>query len=399
MELSNFIGWKKSSVRRSAAFMLMDAPLVFFDARGAGSGWQLPPAQPPAHERLARKLIPHSTDKPLSPNVIVRLGRSDHAAAFSPDGSRLAVWNQQNEKRLKIIDLTTGLVCSTFDFETLDDVHSIVFTRDSATLAFGGIDHKLRFWHLQAAKNPVVLRGHNPYETWSLAFSPDKKTLASAGDDHCIRLWDLETGEEKAILRGHEALVTSIAFAPDGRTLASASFDIQRPVALWDVATSTLRTVLRGHVAFARSVSFSPDGRILISSSDDRSVILYDVIRARRTATLSNHHLWVHCSESRRSNPRFRGSKPGWSHGLRRTWQSVNRHGLCRNLFTGLLTRRVAFDDRPCRWVDQYLGHGHRPSDANPSRSFRHRIRPGGFARRPHARIGRRGWHRPRLGC
>jgi WD40 repeat protein len=260
--------------------------LVFFDP--ALPAWQLPPAQRAARERLATKLIPHSLSKPRPPNVVVRLGEFEFAAAFSRDGSRLAVWNEQKENRLKIIDLTTGLVCSTFDLQPLNDLRSISFTPDGATLAFGGADRKLWLWHMRPASNPIVLRGHTPKETWSLAFSPDGQTLASAGDDHCIRLWNVETGDERAVLRGHNSLVTSIAFAPDGRTLASASFDLKAPVALWDVATGTLQSVLVGHTQRARSVSFSPDGRTLASGSEDRSVISSSAWRFRPTGARSH---------------------------------------------------------------------------------------------------------------
>ena len=46
-----------------------------------------------------------------SAQVIVRPGFSEGAAAFSPDGRRLAFWTENGENGLKIIDLTTGLVC------------------------------------------------------------------------------------------------------------------------------------------------------------------------------------------------------------------------------------------------------------------------------------------------
>ena len=105
----------------------------------------------------------------------------------------------------------------------------MTFTADSASLAFGEANGKVRLWHLQAARTPSSSVDTHPKEAWSVAFSPDGKTLASGGDDHRIRLWDLETGQEKAVLRGHYALVSSVAFAPDGRTLASASYDTKAP--------------------------------------------------------------------------------------------------------------------------------------------------------------------------
>ena len=276
--------WLAKPAHRNRLYSCSRMRLGFFRQLRACVGFRA--RQRASRERLVEALVPHSMGKPLSPNVIVRLGYWDRTAAFSPDGDRLAVWNENNDNRLKLIDLTTGLVSSTFDFEPLYDMLALTFTPDSNTLIFGGADGKIRQWRFRSAANPVVLRGHRPNESWSLAFSPIGNTLASAGDDHCIRIWNIETGKEIAVLRGPTALVTSIAFAPDGRTLASASLDIERPVALWDASTWTLRSVLRGHTFYARSVSFSSDSRTLVSSGNDNSVILYDVQKARRKRTI-----------------------------------------------------------------------------------------------------------------
>ncbi len=247
---------------------------------------RLLPRQRAQVERWAERLAPQSSVKPNSSNIIVRPAFSGTAAAFSPDGRRLAFWNEEGENGLKIIDLATGQVCAIFDLGPLNQLSSMAFTADGATLAFGARDQKVRLWHWGAVSNPVVLRGHNGKEAWSLAFSPDGKTLASAGDDHCIRLWNLESGDEKAVLRGHHSLVTSVAFAADGRTLASGSFDLKASVALWDVAKGTIQAVLPGHTRRVRSVSFSRDGRTLASGSEDHSVIVWDVDRRQRQVTV-----------------------------------------------------------------------------------------------------------------
>jgi eukaryotic-like serine/threonine-protein kinase len=248
---------------------------------------RLLPRQRAQVERWAERLAPQSSVIPNPSNLIVRPEFPGSVAAFSPDGRRLAFWNEQGENGLKIIDLATGQVCAKFDLGPLNELCSMAFIADGATLAFGAKDQKVRLWHWGAVSDPVVLRGHNGKEAWSLAFSPDGKTLASAGDDELIRLWNLETSDEKAVLRGHHSLVTSVAFAPDGRTLASGSFDLKASVALWDVATGTMQAVLPGHTRRVRSVSFGRDGRTLASGSEDHSVIVWDVDRRQRQVTVS----------------------------------------------------------------------------------------------------------------
>ena len=257
---------------------------------------QFKPRQFARVEILAEQLGPDSSGERQPSEVIVRPWFSDGAAAFSPNGRLLAFWAHNGENGLKIIDLTTGLVCATFDLGPINNLTAMTFTTDSASVAFGDGNGKVLLWHLQAVQNPESLGGHAPKEAWSVAFSPDGKTLASGGDDSRIRLWDVETGEEKAVLRGHYALVSSVAFAPDGRTLASASYDTNAYVALWDVATRTLRSVLRGHTGFATSVSFSPDGRTFATTSHDGSVLLWDVASGRRSAPLPPRPYWLTCA-------------------------------------------------------------------------------------------------------
>jgi len=254
------------------------------------------PLSPPERDRLdrlARFLVPTSSGHRRESDIIVHQSFSE-PVAFSPDGRQLALWREE-EDRLRILDLTTGRECSTFDLGPLNDLSAMAFTPDGETLAFGARDRKVRLWHLRTSRNPEILHGHAPKEAWSVAFAPDGRTLASAGDDHCIRLWDMATGREVATLRGHHALVTSLAFAPDGRTLASGSFDLATPVILWDVATRSQRSVLRGHTRTVRALAFSPDSRTLASDGNDDTVMIWDTNDGRRTATISQPPGNVNC--------------------------------------------------------------------------------------------------------
>jgi len=258
--------------------------IVFFDAQKPEE--RLSPPVRDRLERLSGFLVPTPSARRRESDIIVHQTFSE-PVAFSPDGTRLAIWREE-EDRLRILDLTTGRECSTFDLGPLNNLSTVAFTPDGETVAFGAADGKVRLWHLNAPRNPEILRGHAPKEAWSVAFAPDGRTLASAGDDHCIRLWDIATGREKATLRGHHALVTSLAFAPDGRTLASGSFDLRTPtpIIVWDIATLSQRFVLRGHTRWVRAVAFSPDSRTLASDADEDSVMIWDTKEGRRTATI-----------------------------------------------------------------------------------------------------------------
>ena len=143
--------------------------------------------------------------------------------AFSEDGRHLAIWRDA-EKRVDIVNLTSGRVQATLRLAGTSNVGIVSFIQNGAALAIGSHDRAVRIWNIGPTKGPVVIQAHEP-EAWALAFSPDGRTLASGGDDAQIRIWDLATGKQQATLSRHVSLVTALAFSRDGSTLASGSFD------------------------------------------------------------------------------------------------------------------------------------------------------------------------------
>jgi eukaryotic-like serine/threonine-protein kinase len=279
--------------RRDFALRLMigridphDTPMVLFDPVGS-PGAPLPEERP-QFERLAERLVDTSPGLRHASDMLVRQ-KAREPAAFSPDGRNLAVWREA-EDSLTIKDVATGRDRLTFDLAPLNDLRSMVFSPDGASLAFGATDCKVRLWHLNAPPNPQVLPGHSGKQAWSLAFSPDSRTLASGGDDHKIRLWDVETGRQTAVISGHNALVTSLAFAPDGQTLASGSYDLKKPLILWDMTTRLPKFELEGHADRVRAVAFSPDSRTLASSGEDSTTMIWDTTKGVRTNTIPHRH-------------------------------------------------------------------------------------------------------------
>jgi serine/threonine protein kinase/WD40 repeat protein len=131
------------------------------------------------------------------------------AAAFSPDGRRLAAGSQSGD-------------VSVWEVKGWREV-----------------------WRFQSGGEPVQ----------ALAFSPDGKSLATGGLDHAVRLWDLTSGQPVSVYRGHEAEVLGLAFGPRGDWLASGSRD--QTVRVWD-PTHDPRGQLLQHRPIKNGFAFDP---------------------------------------------------------------------------------------------------------------------------------------------
>jgi WD40 repeat protein len=232
------------------------------------------------------------------------------SAAFSPDGTRLAVGF---DSVLQLWDLATGREC--FRSPALKGgVREIVFAPDGKTLATATeeSDPAVRIWDVATGRVRKTLMFDKALATHGrpMSFSPDGRrlavgTTASVGPEkteEIIGIWDIDADAGPLVIRNtHSHTPTSLAFAPDGKTLISGGCD-SRPsrderqpgdklelsprIRVWDASTGRLVRAfdmgdLAGHCAF----TVPRDGRTLISLHPDR-LIVWDLVAARKNRTI-----------------------------------------------------------------------------------------------------------------
>ncbi|HLJ55705.1 MAG TPA: WD40 repeat domain-containing protein, partial [Chthonomonadaceae bacterium] len=153
-------------------------------------------------------------------------GAIAHGIAFSPDGAKIAV--AQNDNRM------TGRI-------TLWDTNSGKLLRTIASL---------------------------PTRVLAVRFSPDGARILAGVDDRTARIWDVVTGKPLLTLAGHNSGINSVAFSADGRRVVTGSFDTT--ARLWDARTGQEILTLH-HPTFVVGVALSPDGRRIVTACEDGS--------------------------------------------------------------------------------------------------------------------------------
>lgn len=151
-------------------------------------------------------------------------------------------------------------------------VHSVLFSPDGTTLAWGCYDQTLCFMDRATGKDLRPTASHRG-AIKALVYLPDGKRIVSAGEDGDIRLWDAATGAALGVWKGHTGEVSGLAVFPNGKLLASCGRD--RTFRLWDVARGkTLAVHEEGNAVVA--AAFSADGKHLASGGHRGVLFLRD---------------------------------------------------------------------------------------------------------------------------
>jgi WD40 repeat protein len=224
-----------------------------------------------------------TTTGDLSGRLDVGDRRSVRSAAFSPDGSTIAVAARVGDPEseigggaLLLMDAASGELLWDSQRDGSEAPMSVGFSPSGGEIATYWSDGTARIYDSLDGSEVAVYAAQHRAQVSSdslvsftpdslVSFSPDGRLLAIADGSEVV-LWDPTAGSVSKTFR-HDDPVTAIAFSPDGSSLAAGSEGAT--IRSWDVGTGSLEVTMQGHRGDIESVAFSPDGSFLVSSADD----------------------------------------------------------------------------------------------------------------------------------
>lgn len=230
---------------------------------------------------------PSADSSPVAEFAAFDEGLSSYAAAFSPDGSMvalggaggLALWDVSPAGPARIASLDTGDA----------SIHAVTFSPDGSVVIGGMPDGGVLRWDISNPGSPNSLPPIPVDEPLAvtasaLAFSPDGTTLATSAGGNLVKLWNVTDAAAGATevgslpLHGDSNITAlGLAFSPDGRYLAATTnaTDVRR----WDISTVDAPIELEpldGFDSWVNDVTFSSDGRHVAVASSDQTAQIRD---------------------------------------------------------------------------------------------------------------------------
>lgn len=192
-----------------------------------------------------------------------------------------------------------------------------VLIEEGKTLVTGGYDSTIRGWDLIHEKQKFVLFGHTSYVK-CIIVAGDPNFIVSGSWDASVRIWNTQQQTQLAVLKGHKGRIFCICYIENFSLIVSGDengeaivwdfmkceivhkivfsasistilpmknrscliFGVGKTIIFNELHTLTELITMQGHSESINTLALKSDERIMVSGSDDRSIIIWDLVQA-----------------------------------------------------------------------------------------------------------------------
>ena len=214
------------------------------------------------HTKYARNAIVDAYSMPV-------LELKGYAAAFSPDGRRLATLG---DGMARVWDAITGEQLTEMEGSQGYTEGTVAFSPDGRRVLVG--ERRVGLWDAATGKKLRELEGSRGRIS---AFSPDSQRVAAGIEGGYIGVWDATTGQLLKRLEGDDSF-QSLAFSQDGKRVVT-------PAGVWNATTGNQVVEFPTHSFGGDSVegyaAFSSDGHRAVAGGFDGDSGVWDAMTGK----------------------------------------------------------------------------------------------------------------------
>ncbi|KAF4521366.1 hypothetical protein B566_EDAN006955 [Ephemera danica] len=229
-------------------------------------------------------------------------GNKDSIYSLAMNAPGTVIVSGSTEKVLRVWDPRTCAKLMKLKGHT-DNVKALVLSRDGTQCLSGSSDGTIKLWSLGQQRCITTIRAHSD-GVWALLATESFNHVISGGRDRRVFITDLRQTEHKAIVCEESASVLRLVMAPDQASIWVATTDSS--IKNWALPrrdgqlaldeevceevnrrplSSRPEQVIRGGPAIIQYHVLN-DKRHVLTKDTEGCVTLYDVLRARKVATL-----------------------------------------------------------------------------------------------------------------
>jgi len=197
------------------------------------------------------------------------------AAAFSPDGSRIAT--RQGNGIITIWDMKNDRPVELKSFENIfHSVNFIQFSPDGNHLFVDGFQMPFQSIHIESEEIIFSIGGHNADTVQKTSFSPDGNYIFNSGDNH-TNVWNANDGTFFRTFPGETGVFNYVGKQGDQTTLMTTT-RFNANTYLWDLETGLeIRSFESPSISLSESRMLSPDGQHILLPIDTTRASLIDI--------------------------------------------------------------------------------------------------------------------------